>query len=346
MRVKIIDEYNRIPTRTQSALLTRDGRQLRRDARPDLRVPRGRLVPDRQRRRGRRHLPGDRGAARPHRRRRQGAGVQHRASSASCSTRIEEGIRPEEVVPAQIVFTEAEMDRLHDEICAVDAARRRCGGGSSSSPASSSSSSRRRAVRVQDQGHGAARRRRPGSLLGADDTGRDRLKDLGSQTRNGLSVRALHDAARASSRRWPTSAATARSELEDVRQILPFVLHDKLVPDPDAPFFEAAGQRRATAPTGSAGSAGCSTCPAPSTTGWTWTATTRSPSPGRVRARARRRRRERGPRRGWCTSSALLATWIDGRKLYGHLYDDLLEAQVPAPALHQLPRWLTTQAGT
>ena len=30
-------------------------------------------------------------------------------------------------------------------------------------------------------------------------------------------------------------------ELEDVRQILPFVLHDKLVPDPDAPFFDAPG---------------------------------------------------------------------------------------------------------
>ena len=29
--------------------------------------------------------------------------------------------------------------------------------------------------------------------------------------------------------------------LEDLRQILPFVLHDKLKPDPDAPFFEAAG---------------------------------------------------------------------------------------------------------
>jgi hypothetical protein len=29
--------------------------------------------------------------------------------------------------------------------------------------------------------------------------------------------------------------------LEDVRQILPFVLHDKLVPDTDAPFFDAPG---------------------------------------------------------------------------------------------------------
>ena len=30
-------------------------------------------------------------------------------------------------------------------------------------------------------------------------------------------------------------------ELEDVRQVLPFVLHDKLSPDIEAPFFEAPG---------------------------------------------------------------------------------------------------------
>ena len=30
-------------------------------------------------------------------------------------------------------------------------------------------------------------------------------------------------------------------ELEDVRHVIPFVLHDKLQPDPNAPFFEAAG---------------------------------------------------------------------------------------------------------
>jgi hypothetical protein len=30
-------------------------------------------------------------------------------------------------------------------------------------------------------------------------------------------------------------------ELEDIRQILPFVLHDKLTPDTESPFFEATG---------------------------------------------------------------------------------------------------------
>jgi hypothetical protein len=34
---------------------------------------------------------------------------------------------------------------------------------------------------------------------------------------------------------------SAEVSLEDIRQVLPFVLHDKLVPNHDAPFFEAAG---------------------------------------------------------------------------------------------------------
>jgi MoxR-like ATPase len=80
-------------------------------------------------------------------------------------------------------------------------------------------------------------------LAGADwaqvtsaDNGRDRLKDLGCQTRNGLSVRNLM-----------TLLVFAKAltyfrgdrivSLDDLRQILPFVLNDKLQPDLDAPFF-------------------------------------------------------------------------------------------------------------
>ena len=37
--------------------------------------------------------------------------------------------------------------------------------------------------------------------------------------------------------------SSAEVALEDMRQILAFVLHDKLVPDTDAPFFEQAGQK-------------------------------------------------------------------------------------------------------
>lgn len=62
------------------------------------------------------------------------------------------------------------------------------------------------------------------------------MKDLGCQTRNGVSVRNLMTLLL-----FSTALAWFRGndevELEDLRQILPFVLRDKLQPDPDAPFF-------------------------------------------------------------------------------------------------------------
>jgi hypothetical protein len=78
------------------------------------------------------------------------------------------------------------------------------------------------------------------SAITSQDTGRDRLKDLGCQTRNGLSVRNLMTLLH-----YAKALAFFRGngtvELTDVRQILPFVLHNKLVQDADAPFFETAG---------------------------------------------------------------------------------------------------------
>ena len=68
------------------------------------------------------------------------------------------------------------------------------------------------------------------------DEGRDRLKDIGCQTLNGLSVRNLMTLLK-----FAKALAYFRGndevELDDVRQILPFVLNDKLHQDPDAPFF-------------------------------------------------------------------------------------------------------------
>ncbi len=161
MRVKIVDEYNRIPTRTPERAAHRHGRQLRGNPRPDLRVPRHRVVPHRQRRPGRRDVPGHRGVARPHRARgRAGVGVQPALSSTTLLARIEEGLRPEDAVPRQIIFSEDDRStRMQDEIRAVELpapVRRRLeffrqpvrvlrGGG--------------RAVRVQDEGHRASRGR-------------------------------------------------------------------------------------------------------------------------------------------------------------------------------------------
>jgi hypothetical protein len=70
----------------------------------------------------------------------------------------------------------------------------------------------------------------------AADGGRDRLKDIGTQTVNGLSVRNLMTLIGFAKAMALFRGADAVG-LEDVRQILPFVLRDKLRPDLDAPFF-------------------------------------------------------------------------------------------------------------
>src|SRR5262249_47259934 len=62
---------------------------------------------------------------------------------------------------------------------------------------------------------------------------------VGAQTRNGLSVRSLMTVLT-----FMKALAYFRGArdvtIEDLRQILPFVLHDKLVQDADCPFFETA----------------------------------------------------------------------------------------------------------
>jgi MoxR-like ATPase len=68
MRVKIIDEYNRIPTRTQSALLTVMADNYAELYDQIFECPPGAWVPHGERRRRRRHLSGHRGPAGSHRR--------------------------------------------------------------------------------------------------------------------------------------------------------------------------------------------------------------------------------------------------------------------------------------
>ena len=64
------------------------------------------------------------------------------------------------------------------------------------------------------------------------------MSDIGSTTKNGLSVRALMTCL-VFFKAMAYLRGDTHVSLEDVRQILPFVLHDKLVPDHDSPFFDA-----------------------------------------------------------------------------------------------------------
>lgn len=237
MRVKIIDEYNRIPTRTQSALLTVMSDNYAEILDQIYECPESAW-----------YLTANDDA---------GGGTYQVIEALrdridivvkalhfntrflkDLLTRIEEEVKPEEVVPKEITFTEAEIDRAHKEILDVKfpaELRRRieffashfefCDRGAEQIEYKTKDTVKLAALDLH--------------TITTTDTGKDKLKDLGIQTRNGLSVRAMM-----------TSLVFAKAlswfrghnqvTFEDVRQIIPFVLHDKLSQDADAPFFETA----------------------------------------------------------------------------------------------------------
>ena len=238
MRVKIIDEYNRIPTRTQSALLTIMADNYAEVLGHIYECPEAAW-----------YLTANDdvggGTYQVIEALRDRIDIVVKALAFNCRflnellTRIEQGISPQEIVPRQIIFTEAEVDRANEEILAVAlprALRRRfeffasqfefCEPGGEQLEYKTKDTVKLAGVDV--------------ALLIAQDTGRDHLKDLGSQTRNGLSVRALMTCLT-----FLKAMAYFRGDrevsLEDMRQAIPFVLHDKLVQNPDSPFFEAPG---------------------------------------------------------------------------------------------------------
>jgi MoxR-like ATPase len=240
MRVKIIDEYNRIPTRTQSALLTVMG-----DGYAEL-LDHVYECPE-----SAWYLTANDD---------QGGGTYQviealrdridvivQALSFNVRfldellTRLEENVHPERLVPHQIIFDDQEMDRMDQAIRAVaipPAVRRRI-----EFFAGQFEFLEVAAAQFEYKTKDTAR------LAGAEwrslvsgETGKDRIKDLGAQTKNGLSVRNLMTMLHyAKAMAW--FRGRGEVELEDVRQVLPFVLQDKLVADTDSPFFESAGNR-------------------------------------------------------------------------------------------------------
>ncbi|MCK7502582.1 MAG: AAA family ATPase [Comamonadaceae bacterium] len=243
MRAKIVDEYNRIPTRTQSALLTVMGDNFAEVLNHIFECPESAW-----------YLTANDD---------QGGGTYQVIEALrdridiivhalafnprfldDLLLRIEENVRPEEVAPREIIFSEGELDRVGVEIRAVEVppeVRRRL-----EFFASQFEMIETAGVQFEYMTKDTAR------LSGVDwaqvvtaDNGRDRLKDLGCQTRNGVSVRNLMTLLV-----FAKALAYFRGNriiaLDDLRQILPFVLQDKLQPDLDALFFnvpENAGYR-------------------------------------------------------------------------------------------------------
>lgn len=232
MRVKIIDEYNRIPTRTQSALLTVMADEYAEMYDQVYECPKAAW-----------YLTANDDS---------GGGTYQVIEAlrdridvvvkalhfntrflADLLDRIEQGISPEDIVPAEIVFTGDELDRMEREIRAVrlgDAVRRRI---------------EFFAAEFEFFEPGAKRleymTKDTVKVAGVPfDSFPAASEQLGGQTRNGLSVRALMTCMSfAKAMAWFRGATEV--SFEDVRQILPFVLHDKLVQNRDAPFFDQSG---------------------------------------------------------------------------------------------------------
>jgi MoxR-like ATPase len=339
MRVKIIDEYNRIPTRTQSALLTVMGDNYAEVLNHIFECPDSAWFLTANDDQG-----GGTYQVIEALRDRIDVVVQALAFNprflSDLLSRIEENIRPDEVVPPQIVFKESEVDRMQGEIRAVSIpaeVRRRleffasqfefCEVAGDQFEYKTKDTARLAGVEWH--------------TITAMETGRDRLKDLGCQTKNGVSVRVLmtlliYSKALAYFRGNPAV------ELEDLRQVLPFVLHDKLAPDTDAPFFDAPGQ--AVFRTDRIGwlrkvfdlsCADYDRLNLDKDDPVAELATQFSHglddlSEGEVRSRLARIER-------------LITEWSKGRKLYGHLYDDLLNLKYLHQRYTNYLRWRKTQ---
>jgi MoxR-like ATPase len=237
MRVKIIDEYNRIPTRTQSALLTlmADNYAELFDQTFECPVSAWYLTANDD---------AGGGTYQVIEALRDRIDIVVKALHFNTRflgellERIESGVRPEEVVPPQIIFSEEDASRLQREILKVHV------------PADLLRRLEFFASQFEFSDHTASqfeyKTKDTFKLAGADwsqltsqETGKDKLKDLGAQTRNGLSVRSLMTVL-VFVKAMAYFRGLREASLEDVRQIIPFVLHDKLAQDADCPFFESA----------------------------------------------------------------------------------------------------------
>ncbi len=236
MRVRIIDEYNRIPTRTQSALLT-----LMADNYAEL-FDQTYECPD-----AAWYLTANDDA---------GGGTYQVIEAlrdridivvkalhfntrflGDLLARVEADVRPEEIVPPQIIFTGEEWDRMNREIRRVQLPApilRRleffAGQFEFCDPAAAQFE-----YKTKDTARLAAVE---WSQITSRETGKDRQKDIGAQSRNGLSVRSLMTTL-VFVKAMAFFRGSREVTLEDVRQLLPFVLHDKLIQDGDCPYFES-----------------------------------------------------------------------------------------------------------
>ncbi len=336
MRVKIIDEYNRIPTRTQSALLTVMGDNYAEVLNHIYECPESAWFLTANDDQG-----GGTYQVIEALRDRIDIVVQALAFNPrfleDLLYRIENNLQPEESLPPQLIFSEEQVDQMQDEIRAIELPRpiRKRIEFFSSQFELSEMAAAQFEYKTKDTARLAGTEKH---VLSALDNGRDRLKDLGCQTLNGLSVRILTTLIH-----YVKALAYFRGnrviELEDVRQILPFVLHEKLNPDADAPFFEEPGNGLYRSDRIS------------------WLRQLFDTSCAEYERLDRDHDdpveeissefhqgldglKEKEVLRRLNRIEKLIAQWSNGRKLYGHIYDDLLKLKYYHQRYTNYLRWL------
>lgn len=239
MRVKIVDEYNRIPTRTQSALLT-----VLADSYVEVFDQLYETPPSAWYLTANDDAGGGTFQVVDALRDRIDVVVRALAFNprflGDLVDRLEHRRRPESAVPGSVIFTEAEHDALHAAVLAIPLpvpVRRRIEYFASQLEVLPSAA-RQLEYRTKDTARLAGRDVH--DLLTADGA-RDPYADIGMQTLTGMSVRALQSLVT-----YAKAMAYFRGNpevtLEDVAAILPFVLHDKIQPDLDAAAFEDKGR--------------------------------------------------------------------------------------------------------
>ena len=235
MRIKIVDEYNRIPTRTQSALLTVMGDNYAEMFNQIYECPNAAWFLTANDDQG-----GGTYQVIEALKDRIDVVVQALAFNSrfleQLLLRIEEGVRPEDLMPAQIIFSEDEIEAMALAIRNVEVpepVRRRIEFFASQFEYSEYSGAQFE-YKTKDTSRlsGVA-----AHTLKALDNGRDQIKDLGCQTTNGLSVRSLMSLLQFA-KAMAFFRGNSQVELEDVRQVLPFVFHSRLTADAQAAFFE------------------------------------------------------------------------------------------------------------
>ncbi|MFV2045266.1 MAG: AAA family ATPase, partial [Anaerolineales bacterium] len=339
MHVKIIDEYNRIPTRSQSALLTVMGDNYAEIYDQIYECPDAAW-----------YLTANDDA---------GGGTYQVIEAlrdridvvvkalhfntrflSELLLRIEEGIRPEEIVPAPIIFSESEMEAMSKAVRRVVISPellRRIEFFASHfeffEPAA-------RQIEYMTKDTATTSGADVGLLM-QSQTGKDPIADLGSQTFNGLSVRALMTCLS-----FIKAMAYFRGKnevsLDDARQIIPFVLHDKLKQNPDSAYFEHEDRAAYRLDRVS------------------WIRHLFDESCKEYERLNRDREdpvasldeqfsrgleglSEKDVRKRLTTIEHILRQWSGNRKLYGHIFDDVLKLKYLHQRYTNYLRWLTSQ---